>query len=421
VRPRTASTRAGCCPDSRGRQRIPAARKARGRSSPTLYNRGVALRELKRFEEALASYDHALTLRPDYAEALLNRGSILYELKRFEEALANYDQALTRRPDYAEAHFNEALCRMLIGDLNRGFEKHEWRWESRQARNDKRDFAQPLWLGSNEITGKTILLHAEQGFGDTIQFCRYVPLVVERAARVILEVQDPLRELMSALPGATQIVSRGEPLPDFDIHCPLLSLPLAFATRLETIPAATPYLHASPQQAMSWNARLGPKRRLRIGLAWAGRQTHKNDHNRSVSFSSLMPLLDFDATFVSLQREVRMSDTTTLRDRSDVLHFGGELNNFSDTAAIISNLDLVISVDTSVAHLAGALGKPVWILLPYVPDWRWLLDREDSPWYPTARLFRQNHTRTWDDVILCVRGALKDFKNFSPQMESRAL
>ena len=372
-----------------------------------LYNRGLALRELQRFEEALASYDRALTLRPEYAEALLNRGITLqYELKRFEEALANYDRALTLRPDYAEAHFNEALCRMLIGDLNRGWEKHEWRWESKQVRNDKRNFAQPLWLGSNEITGKTILLHAEQGFGDTIQFCRYVPLVVERAARVILEVQKPLHELMSTQPGAAQIVSRGDPLPDFDIHCPLLSLPLAFGTRLETIPSATPYLHASPQAAMSWNARLGPKSRPRIGLAWSGRPTHKNDHNRSVRLSSFLPLLDFDATFVSLQREVRVNDATALQDRSDLLHFGDALENFSDTAGLISNLDLVISVDTSVAHLAGALAKPVWVLLPFIPDWRWLLDRNDSPWYPTARLFRQDDARAWDTVIARVHAAL---------------
>jgi tetratricopeptide (TPR) repeat protein len=384
-------------------------------------NLGVTLHEMNLFELALGSYDRAIRMRPDYAEALTNRGITLLELKHFKEALASFDRALKVRPDFAEAHCSRALCRMLIGDFDRGWKDNEWRWETEHLRKEKRNFAQPLWLGSNDVAGKTILLHGEQGFGDVIQFCRYVPLVAEHAARVILEVPDSLHELVGTLSGSAQIVSRGQPLPQFDLHCPLLSLPLAFATRLETIPAATPYLHASPQQAMSWNARLGPKRRLRIGLAWAGRQTHKNDHNRSVSFSSLMPLLDFDATFVSLQREVRMSDTTTLRDRSDVLHFGGDLNNFSDTAAIISNLDLVISVDTSVAHLAGALGKPVWILLPYVPDWRWLLDREDSPWYPTARLFRQNHTRTWDDVILCVRCALKHFKNFSPQMESRAL
>ena len=374
-----------------------------------LSNRGAALHALKRFEEALASYDRALALRPDYAEALYNRGITLHELKRFEEELASYNRALTLRPDYVEAHFNEAFCRMLIGDFNRGWQKNEWRWETKHLRNEKRNFAQPLWLGSNEISGKTILLHAEQGFGDTIQLCRYVPLVAERAARVIVEVQKPLHELMRTLPGAAQIVSRGDPLPDFDTHCPLLSLPLAFATRLETIPSETPYLRASSQAVMNWNARLGPRSHPRIGLAWSGRPTHKNDHNRSIGLSSLLPLLGSNATYVSLQRDVRADDATMLQDRSDLLHFGDELKSFSDTAALMSNLDLIVSVDTSVAHLAGALAKPVWVLLPFIPDWRWLLDREDSPWYPTARLFRQDDTREWDNVIARVQAALHEY------------
>ena len=214
---------------------------------------------------------------------------------------------------------------------------------------------------------------------------------------------------MSGLPGAAQIVCRGEPLPDFDMHCPLLSLPLALGTRLETIPSATPYLHASPDAVMNWNARLGPKNRPRIGLVWSGRPAHRNDRNRSLKLSYLLPLLDFDATFVSLQREVRADDATVLQDRSDLFHFSDELRNFSDTAALMSNLDLIVSVDTSIAHLAGALGKSVWVLLPFIPDWRWLLDREDSPWYPTARLFRQDDTREWDNAIARVHAALHDF------------
>jgi len=214
--------------------------------------------------------------------------------------------------------------------------------------------------------------------------------------------------LMSTLTGAEQIVSRGDPLPDFDIHCPLLSLPLAFGTRLETIPAATPYLRASSQSLMNWDTRLGPKRHWRIGLAWSGSPMNKNDQNRSIGLSSLLSLLDIEATFVSLQKDVCTDDVTVLKDQSDLLHFGDALENFSDTAALISNLDLVISVDTSVAHLAGALAKPVWVLLPFVPDWRWLLDRNDSPWYPTARLFRQDDSRVWDTVIHRVHAALYD-------------
>ena len=314
----------------------------------------------------------------------------MYEIKRLDEAQACFERALKIKPDYAEAHCNWALCRILVGDFDHGWKSNEWRWETAHLRKEKRNFVQPLWLGSNEITGKTILLHSEQGFGDTIQFCRYVPLVAERAARVILEVPESLRELMETLTGSAQIVPKGEPLPQFDLHCPLMSLPLAFKTRLESIPCATPYLGALPSAVKSWNARLGQRRRSRVGLVWSGRPEHKNDHNRSLKLSTLLPLLDCDVTFISLQREVRPGDAATLKGL-DIVHFGGELKNFSDTAAIISNLDVVISVDTSVAHLAGALGTPVWILLPFVPDWRWLLDREDSPWYPTARLFRQNN------------------------------
>ncbi len=383
--------------------------KVRPDYTKALFNRGITLHELRRFDEALVSYDRALKVRPDYAEAHNSRGNILKELKRFEEALASYDRALKVRPDYADAHCNEALCRLLIGDFGRGWEKHKSRWETEQRRNEKRNFAHPLWVGSNEIAGKTILLHAEQGFGDTIQFSRYVPLVVDRAARVILEVPETLHGLMSTLPGTAQIISRGEPLPDFDIHCPLLSLPLAFGTRLETVPSETPYLYPSSQAVMKWNARLGPRSHPRIGLAWSGNPIHTNDQNRSISLRALISLLDMEATFVSLQKDVRADDMTVLQGRSDLLHFGDELNSFSDTAALISTLDLILSVDTSVAHLAGALAKPVWVLLPFIPDWRWLLDREDSPWYPTARLFRQDDTRQWNNVIVRVHAALHDY------------
>jgi hypothetical protein len=212
---------------------------------------------------------------------------------------------------------------------------------------------------------------------------------------------------MGTLPGAVQIVSRGEPLPDFDSHCPLLSLPLALGTQLATIPSQTPYLRASPQAVLDWNGRLGPRHRPRIGLAWSGRPEHDNDYNRSMRLNTLLsPLSGFNATYVSLQREVREDDAPVLQSSSDVLHFGEGLKNYADTAALIANLDLVISVDTSVAHLAGALAKPVWILLPFIPDWRWLLDREDSPWYPTARLFRQDETRKWESVMARVQAAL---------------
>jgi hypothetical protein len=214
---------------------------------------------------------------------------------------------------------------------------------------------------------------------------------------------------MTTLISGAQIVSRGDPLPDFDMHCPLLSLPLAFGTRLETIPSTALYQRAL-QALAHWDARLASrKHRARIGLAWSGNPATFNDHNRSIGLSSLLSFLDINATFVSLQKDVRPDDATVLRNQSDLLHFGDELETFADTAALISTLDLVISVDTSVAHLAGALAKPVWVMLPFNADWRWLLDREDSPWYPTIRLFRQDETHAWDSVIARVRAALDDF------------
>jgi tetratricopeptide (TPR) repeat protein len=374
-----------------------------------LSNRGVTLHRLGRIDEALASYDRALAVQPDDVDALANRGVTLHALMRFEEALASYDRAVALRPDHADAHFFGSMSRLLTGDFDRGWIEYEWRRKGASTGPSRRDFPQPLWLGGQEIAGKTILLHSEQGFGDTLQFCRYAPLVTARGARVILEVEEPLQRLLTGLAGTTQVIAKGDPLPDFDLQCPLLSLPLAFKTQLETIPSAAPYLRAPEQALVKWSARLPSNRRKRIGLAWAGNAKHLRDRERSIDLRDLLLLLDIDATFVSLQKEVRATDTATLKKNAGIIHFGHQLEDFSDAAALISHLDLVISVDTAMAHLAGALGKPVWILLTHVPDWRWLLDRDDSPWYPTARLFRQSETREWDSVIARVRDGLLKF------------
>jgi tetratricopeptide (TPR) repeat protein len=386
---------------------------ARPGDAALLNNRGVTLQKLRRLDDALASYDSALAARPDHAEAFANRGVTLHDMNRFDEALASYDSALALRSDYADAHFFKSLSSLVTGDLERGWIEYEWRRKAPAARLTERHFPQPLWLGE-DISGKTILLHSEQGLGDSIQFCRYVPLVAARGARVIMEVEKPLCELMKDLAGTMQVAAKGEPLPSFDIQCPLPSLPHAFKTRLETIPSIAPYLRA-PKQAFKskqaleyWSGSLGPKRRLRIGLAWAGNAKHVRDRERSMRLRDLVPLLDIEASFVSLQKELRSSELETL-ESCNMLRFGKDLGDFSDTAALISQLDLVISVDTSVAHLAGALGKPVWILLTHAPDWRWLLNREDSPWYPAARLFRQSDSREWSSVIARVRDALLEF------------
>jgi tetratricopeptide (TPR) repeat protein len=369
-------------------------------------NRGSVLKRLNRLDDALASHDAAIAIQPDCADAFYNRGNALKELNRPDEALASYEKAIALKPEHVEVHWNESLLRLLIGDFERGWAKYEWRWRSRALALRNRNFLQPLWLGADTVYGKTILLHGEQGLGDTIQFCRYAPLVAARGARVILEVDESLRELVSGLAGVSQYVSKGETLPQFDLHCPLLSLPLAFGTRLETIPSTTPYLLAPAHAAANWEALLTGKTRPRIGMVWSGDPRHKEDRNRSIALRTLLPLLDVAATFVSLQRDVRTGDAQLLEEQKGILHFGGNLGAFSDTAALISHLDLVITVDTSVAHLAGALNRPVWILLPFIPDWRWLLDRDDSPWYPTARLFRQDSSRDWQGVVERIRDEL---------------
>jgi tetratricopeptide (TPR) repeat protein len=371
-----------------------------------LSHRGATLDAMKRPDEALASYDRAIALKPDLADAYGNRGATLYNLQRLDEALADFDRALALRPDLPEVHWNQATARLITGDFARGFAEYEWRWHREAMIGIKRDFPQPFWRGE-DIAGKTILLHSEQGFGDSIQFCRYLPAVIARGARVILEVEAPLQRLMTTLCDTTEVIAKGSILPAFDTHCPLLSLPLAFGTRLETVPSVTPYLHAQAEDIAAWKARLGDKRRPRIGLVWSGNPSHLRDADRSIALAALLPLLDVDADFISVQKDVRDTDAAVLAARSDILQVGDALNDFADTAALLSQLDLVITVDTSVTHLAGALGKPVWLLLPFIPDWRWLLDRETSPWYPTARLFRQDESRSYDGVIARVREALQ--------------
>src|SRR6478752_167918 len=375
-------------------------------------NLASALTQLRRYDEALASLDRALALQPNHADTHNNRGQVLRELERYDEALASYDRALALRPKHVMAHCNAAALRLLTGDFERGWSHYEWRWLKKSVIPTKRNFSQPAWNGRDPIAGKTILIHSEQGLGDTIQFCRYVPLVAARGARIIFEVQKTLQPLMTSLGSGGQIVPKGDPLPAFDLHCAPDGLPLAFGTRLETIPLTTGYLSAPAQHVTAWQSRLEGKPRPRIGLVWSGNPGHERDRERSIGLHEFLPLLDAlaaEATIVSLQKDVRAEDAAFLKARADILDSGDALENFSDTAALISQLNLVISVDTSVAHLAGALGKPVWILLTYFPDWRWLLRRDDSPWYPTARLFRQDESRTWGGVIARVREALREY------------
>jgi tetratricopeptide (TPR) repeat protein len=379
-------------------------------------NRGNVLYDMALFDEALASYDRALAVRPDDAEVLFNRGTVLRELNRLDEALASYGRALALQPNFTEVHWNAATLRLLTGDFTQGWAGYEWRRKEGFSLTPKRDFPRPLWLGTGSIEGKTILLHSEQGLGDTIQFCRYVTLVAARGARVILEVEESLRELMRPLAGVSSVVAKGNPLPDFDLQCPLLSLPLAFGTQLETIPCATPYLSAPTTKTRIWHDRLGERQKPRIGLVWAGNPTTglaatPIDRQRSIEFDRLAPLFQVtDCDFYSLQKgDAAVQQLRKSPFQQQVADWTDDLHDFSDTAALMENFDLVITVDTSVAHLAGAIGKPFWLLNRYNTCWRWLLDREDSPWYPTARLFRQDKSRDWTDVIARVQAALRDY------------
>lgn len=374
------------------------------------YNRGNALRELGRLEDAIASYERALRLKPDFVGPLVNRARTLRDLGRFDAALAGNARALALVPDLAEAHLNQAMIHLLRGDFERGLPEFEWRWREGQLAGARRDFAVPQWQGDTDPAGRTVLVHAEQGLGDTLQFARYAPLLAARGARVVLEVQPPLRELLRSLTGGVEVIGRGDALPAPDLHCPLLSLPLAFGTRLESIPAPVGYLKADPARVARWQARLGPAAGPRVGLVWSGNPDHNNDRNRSLSLAALAPLFGPGFEFVSLQPAIRPADQAVLQSGQLALHhFGDDLQDFADTAALASLMDLVIAVDTAGAHLAGALGRPLWLMLPWLPDWRWLLGRANSPWYPTARLFRQPRAGDWASVIAAVGGALEDF------------
>ncbi|HLH97399.1 MAG TPA: tetratricopeptide repeat protein [Xanthobacteraceae bacterium] len=373
------------------------------------YNRGIALRDLRRLPESLASFDRALALRADDADALNNRGLVLRDLERPLEALASFDSALSIAPDNAEMHVNRSCLRLLLGDYESGWEEFEWRWQVAEIARWRREFSKPLWLGDHSLTGKAILLHAEQGLGDAIQFVRYAPLLAAAGAEVLIEAPQPLQDLFAQMPGVS-CFAPGEVPEDFDYHCPLLSLPLAFKTTVVTIPATVPYLSVPDQRVTRWNGALAETGRLRVGVVWAGNPMFKNDQTRSVGLGPLLPLLSLPAIdFYSLQKDMRSGDRERLAACAGVMHLGDALADFADTAAVIGALDLVISSDTSVAHLAGALGKPTWILLQHVADWRWLIGREDSPWYPSARLFRQPKDGDWESVVRRVKNELDQY------------
>ncbi|MEN9879871.1 MAG: hypothetical protein RIQ55_517, partial [Pseudomonadota bacterium] len=364
-------------------------------------NYGNVLLELARDAEALVAYDQALAIRPGFAQALFNKGKALGSLERYTDAAAAYEAALAIQPNYEEARWHLSWVYLALGDFARGWPLFEARWTIPALGNQRRYPQVPQWLGQASLAGKSLLLYAEQGLGDTLQFCRYVPMLQALGARVSLAVQVPLVSLLSdQWPGAVVAESFAD-VSGFDLATPMMSLPLALGTRLESIPAEVPYLRvASTEMAVNDQPR--------IGLVWSGSTGHKNDKNRSIPVATLAPLFDLPVDWVCLQPDLRASDLGWLAEHPDVALDRPMLTDFSETARIIEALDWVVTVDTAVAHLAGALGKPVWILLPTGADYRWLLDRHDSPWYPTARLFRQPVRGDWAGVIAQVTQAIAD-------------
>jgi len=371
------------------------------------YGRGLTLKKLKRLDAAVHSFDKVITIKPDYVAAHAERGNALVELKQLDAAVQSYSSALSHAPDHPNVMTQKSFVLLLMGEFDMGWRLYEWRWKCDRVSFSRRQFSQPLWLGDEKLKGKTILLHSEQGMGDTLQFCRYAKLVSGLGAQVILEVPKPLVGLLAMLDGIFQVVEQGAVLPSFDFHCPLMSLPFAFKTDIQSIPSEPKYLAAPASKVAFWQERLGLRKKPLVGLAWSGSHLHKSDSNRSIVLSDFVRQLPSGFQYISLQKEVRDADRATLQLRQDILHVGDEIADFTDTAALCELMDVVISVDTSVVHLSGALGKRTWVLLPFVPDWRWLLDRNDSPWYPSVKLYRQSTIGDWDTVLASVFADLK--------------
>jgi tetratricopeptide (TPR) repeat protein len=370
-------------------------------------NLGIALHALDRYAEATASYARALAIRPDHADAHNNLGLALRDMNRHEEAIACFEKAQAVKPDMVDAQVNESLVRLALGDFDAGWKKYQWRLLT--AGFHRRRNPRPLWLGNWDLAGKSILLHGEQGLGDTLQFARYVPHVARQGARVILAVQRPLAPLLATLEGVADLRAQGDSIPAYDCYCPLPSLPLAFHTTVDTIPAKVPYISVPAERAAQWRPVMEPIGRPRIGLMWAGNLAHPN-RRRWIPLPILLPLVDTRPFhFVALQRDLPEGDAALLESTPVTTFLGERQADLADTAAIVAALDLVITVDTAIAHLAGAMGKPVWVLLPFSADWRWLKERADSPWYPTARLFRQPAIGDWEGVVQRVHAALQEW------------
>ncbi|MBU3614812.1 tetratricopeptide repeat protein [Polynucleobacter sp. Latsch14-2] len=374
------------------------------KSAEAYFNRGIAQVALKQFASAIHSFDRAIEIKPNYSGAFNNRGLAQQSLLHLKDAVSSFDMAVNLDPKLFGARLNLSLCLLLSGDFKRGWKEFECRWDEGGYCNlENRDFSIPRWDGKESLKNKMIFLYGEQGFGDAIQFSRYIPLVAQLGAKVIVEAPASLLELFSNIEGISKIIKRGDAVPNCDFHYPLLSLPHALSTDLLNIPFPQGYLRADKQKITHWKKKIGKKNKPLIGLVWSGNAGHHNDQNRSIALENFISVLGPEYGFVCLQNEIKETELPTLLAHPEIQYFGSEIKDFDDTAAICSLMDLVISVDTSVAHLAGALGKPTWLLLPQLPDWRWLLGREDSPWYESMKLYRQKTFGSWSDTLAEVK------------------
>jgi len=376
----------------------------------TYYNQAILFYKLKDFQASLNSYNQLLKINPQFILGYLNRGNLLKELQRVDESVQDYESIISLDPNHRIAKQNKSLALLLGGRFSEGWKYYEYRWKRKSFTFHECTFAAELSQNPDGLKGKTILLQGEQGFGDNIQFCRYAKLLANLGANVILEVLPPLVSLLKNVEGVSAVIPIGEKLPVVDYGSPLLSTPLAFKTDLSNIPSEKQYVFAEPEKIAQWEKRLGPKTKPRIGISWSSVSGFKGDDTRSMTLSELIQLLDFNQyEYICLQKEIKESDLELFKKTPQIRFYGEDLTDFSETAALMTNLDLIISTCTSIPHLSAALGKPTWLLLAHTPDWRWLLDRDDTPWYPTMRLFRQEHSGNWSGVIQHVKSELRAY------------